>query len=252
MANRFLPTAILLISVILFLGCTSSPANNTTTNTNTTGNDTQTTTQTPNTPTSAIPVISGTMSVAVSPEVPVAGDDITFTGTLLSQYTPVTWTNENTYSIWIRQFGNWQITECTTFPCSATWETASTGNLEYQVHRKDSTGKEFTDGAYTLTIEPGIKTGDTLGPKVVVFHDPASPSPGGSVTITASVEDVSSLQKVEVWFDGEIVKTCPQKVKISQCIANVTNLVAGAHTYSALAVDTYGNTTHAADQTLDV
>lgn len=252
MMNRFAILAILVLTIFM-LGCVNQPTQNTIQNPvqNNTGN---TSTQPDTTPTPPLLPQTGTMVPSISPENPVSGDDITITATLLSEYDVPGWQNNTAYSIWIRQFGNWVVTDCPDSPCVATWENVSTGNFEYQIRRTDNAGNVTTDGAYSIVIESGVKTGDTLGPKVVIFHEPENPNADSTITITASVEDISSLEKVEVTLDDVVVKTCPQKVKISQCIATVdaSDLDLGTHIYSAYAVDTFGNSTQSLDQNFTV
>jgi hypothetical protein len=97
-----------------------------------------------------------------------------------------------------------------------------------------------------------VQTGDTIGPKVVVFFDPANPKSGDDVSVTASVEDLSSVTKVEVYVDDVLRKTCPQKVKIALCKVAVSDLEVGVHTFYAKAWDSYNNLTVASEGTFAV
>ncbi|MEK6902593.1 MAG: hypothetical protein AABX02_03330 [archaeon] len=248
MMNRFSILAILVVGIFLLSGCTSQSPNAPPVQNQT--NTTPPTSQPDNTPTPPILPSSGTMSVSVSPEAPVAGDTVTVTAALLPQYDYPGWQNNTTYSIWIRQFGNWKTVDCTDSPCMATYESVSTGNFEYQIRRTDSTGNVTTDGAFSLTVQPSVINGDTLGPKTVLFFEPGHPYVGTKVTITASVNDVSSVDKAEIYLDGAIIKTCDVNVKILQCITTASDIPVGEHILYAVSYDTFGNTTKTDEQSL--
>jgi hypothetical protein len=193
--------------------------------------------------------------VSISPEAPEAGNDVTVTAALNPEYAYAGWENDFSFEIGIRQFGNWETQSCSSSPCSLATENVSSGELEYRVVRFASENGQTTqhvDGLYSVTVESSVQTGDTLGPKVVVFFSPAKPKAGQSVSITASVEDISGLEKVEIYVNGELKKTCPQKVKISQCQVSVPNLVGGLYTYYAIASDVYGNTTDSGEKKFTV
>lgn len=185
------------------------------------------------------------IGVELSPVAPVAGNDVTFTATLKPEFVYANWQDDFSFEIWVRQFGNWSTHSCYSSPCSYTYNTVSTGTIEYEIKRLQKTDEGIetvTDGSYSLDIPASVATGDTLPPKIVVSHDPANPKLNGKVTITASVEDISGLDQVEVYLDDALVKTCPQNVKISHCAYDSTSLSVGEHSYYAKATDVKGNT----------
>lgn len=191
------------------------------------------------------PVYSDTLfTLTVSPPEPKAGDNVTITATLNPIVAATDWKKNFTFEIWARQFGNWKIKSCYENPCAYTYAQASQGTLEYLVKRLAIGGdivSEPASGAYAVNITTAVQTGDTIAPSIVVFHDPEYPRVGNTVSISASVNDISSVNGVQVYVDDQLVKTCPQKVKIAQCVHTTTSLPAGVHTYYAASTDTYGN-----------
>ncbi len=165
--------------------------------------------------------------------------------------TPITFTAEVQYAddldrveVWWKQFGNWKITRCDSSPCSYTVQSAAAGTHYYlsKLYLNDGRviARPVTE-SYTLQVLPAVKTGDTIPPKIVVFHEPVNPHAGNSVSITASVSDVSGIEGVDIYVNNELKKTCPQKVKIAQCGYIMTNPGIGTYEYYATATDTYGN-----------
>lgn len=207
---------------------------------------------TPTVPTSPT-LPSNLYALSISPESPMAGDDVTLTAVVKSGYEDLS--GVFPFELGYRQFGNWQTVTCEDSPCTIKASSVSTGNFEYRAIRfveENGSLQELLDGQYSTTVISTGQTGDTIGPKVVVFFDPAKPKDGDDVSVTASVEDLSSVTKVEVYVDDVLVKTCPQKVKIALCKATVSDLEVGVHTYYAKAWDSYNNLTTAAEDTFVV
>ena len=207
---------------------------------------------TPTVPTSPT-LPSNLYTLSISPESPKAGDDVTVTAVVKSGYEDMS--GVFPFELGARQFGNWQTQSCEDSPCTLTLTSVSTGNLEYRAIRFVDEGgslQQLLDGQYSTTVQSTGQTGDTLGPKVVVFFEPAKPKDGVDVEVTASVEDISSVTKVEIYVDDVLRKTCPQKVKIALCKVTVSDLEVGSHTFYAKAWDTYNNLTTSAEDTFVV
>ncbi len=184
-------------------------------------------------------------TITATPGDPKAGDSVTFTLEVNPLYS--NWESMFTLELWVRQFGNWQKTSCYESPCTYVHPDASVGTLEYKAVRIASDGTVTDEGSNYLEVISTVQTGDTLGPKVTVYHSPQNPKSGQSVSIISLVTDISNLSKVDLFNDGEIIKTCSQSVKISNCQAAVSNLSMGTHTYYVVAIDQYGNTTRSPD-----
>ncbi|MEK6970887.1 MAG: hypothetical protein AABW68_04340 [archaeon] len=199
----------------------------------------------PTPPADAAPILPSDLYVlSLSPGSPLAGNDVTLTGMVKSGYENVP--GVFPFELGARQFGNWQTVSCDASPCTLVISSVSTGTLEYRAIRFVEEGGsliEFLDGQYSVDVASTGTTGDTLGPKVVVFFDPAKPKAGGDVEVTSSVEDISSLDKVEIYVNGTLEKTCPQKVKIAHCKVILEDLDAGTYTYYSKAWDSFGNLT---------
>ncbi len=232
--------AVLVVGVLLFLVLNSGTAPNAGTNT---GSNTDTGTNTgDNSLVHTTPLPDTVVGFTITPATPKAGEDVTFTTSVLSEYI-LDWQNKFLFELWVRQFGNWQKTSCYSSPCTYVYKDASQGTLEYKIVRTATNGSVSEEGSYYLDVASTSQTGDTLGPKVTVFHSPQNPKAGQTVSIQALVNDISGIERVELYANGEIIKTCPQQVKISQCQASISNLVVGQGTYYAYAVDIYGNET---------
>lgn len=191
--------------------------------------------------------------LSISPESPKAGEDVTVSAVVKSGYEGMP--GVFPFELGYRQFGNWQTVSCDDSPCAITAPSVSTGTFEYRAIRfVDELGslQQYLDGQYTATVISTGQTGDTLGPKVVTFFAPAKPKVGDDVDVTASVEDISSVQKVEVYVNDVLEKTCPQKVKIALCKATMSDLVAGTYTFYAKAWDAFGNLTTSLEDTFVV
>lgn len=181
------------------------------------------------------------VDVSVSDTTPQAGDEITFTATVKSAYPE--WESLFSFELWVRQFGNWQKTPCYSSPCVYTLNDASLGTVEYKVVRTAKDGAVSDEGSDYLEVSSTVQTGDTIGPKVTVSHSPENPKAGQSVSITVLVNDISSLDGVQIFHDGAVLKSCAQKVKIMMCQASISNLEVGTFEYYVIATDSMGNTT---------
>jgi hypothetical protein len=192
-------------------------------------------------------------TLSISPGSPTAGEDVVVQGVVKSGFEDVA--GVFPFELGYRQFGNWQTVTCEDSPCTITATSVSTGTLEYRAIRFVDEGgslQQILDGQYSVSVSPTGQTGDTIGPKLVTFFAPAKPKVGDDVDVTASVEDLSSVQKVEVYVNNVLEKTCPQKVKIALCVATMEDLEAGAYTFYAKAWDTFGNLTTSATDTFVV
>jgi hypothetical protein len=188
----------------------------------------------------ALPV--DVVDVAVSDTTPKAGDDITFTATVKSAYAD-SWESMFSYELWVRQFGNWYKTTCYASTCEYTLKDASLGSVEYKVVRTAKDGTVSDEGSEYLEVVSTTQTGDTLGPKVTVSHEPANPKAGQSVTITALANDISSVSSASIYVNGDVIKSCTQPTKIMTCQVTIPNLQTGSYEYYVIAQDTKGNTT---------
>lgn len=184
---------------------------------------------------------SDLVDVAVSDSSPLAGDEVTFTATVKSAYSD--WEKLFAFEIWVRQFGNWQKTNCYSSPCVYTLNDASLGTIEYKIVRTAKDGSVSDEGSDYLEVASTVQTGDTIGPQVTLSHTPQNPKAGQSVTIVALVNDISSLEGVQLFLNGGVIKTCSQNLKILTCQETVSNLVEGTYSYYATATDSKGNTT---------
>ncbi len=183
-------------------------------------------------------------TVETSPTDPTAGNNVTFSVSLAPEFATPDWSSEFWFEIWVRQFGNWKIKQCYDSPCSFTWEKAAVGKLEYVVKRFTQNGDQSaqpSSGAYVLDVETTLPSVDTLPPKIVLSHQPQTVLVGNAITINAQSSDESSVEKVELYLDDVLVKTCEQKVKISNCFYSTSQLQVGAHSYYATALDSVGN-----------
>ncbi len=187
----------------------------------------------------------------VTPAQPKAGENISFSVEIKDPYA-TTWQDLFSFELWVRQFGNWQKTSCYDSPCVYTLNDASQGDVEYKIVRTANDGSVSEEESYFVKVESTITTGDTLGPKVTVYHTPQNPKESQSVSIVVLANDISGLERVDIYHNGEILRTCPQKVKISQCQAAVSSLEVGQHTYYAYAIDSFGNETTTAELTFTV
>ncbi len=189
--------------------------------------------------------------VSVSPLAPLAGNDITITAVIRPEYL-FDWEQKFSFELWVRQFGNWQKTSCFESPCTFVLKAASLGTVEYKVVRTAEDGTITDEGSTYVEVASTVQTGDTKGPTVTVSHSPQNPKAGQSVTIAALINDYSPLERVDIYNGGEIIKTCPQKVKIMTCQAVISNAPVGASEYYVIAIDSYGNTTQTTAQSYSV
>lgn len=197
--------------------------------------------QTPVTP-AVTPLPDKVANVIISPLAPVAGEDITFVVDLRPEFL-LNWESLFSFELWVRQFGNWEKTSCYASPCTYVMTDASLGTVEYKVVRTAKDGSITDEGSTYVEVVSTTQTGDTLGPKVTVYHSPENPKSGQSVSIISLVTDNSGLGKVEIYNSGLLVKTCSQSVKISNCQVAVPNLSVGTFEYYVIATDSMGNTT---------
>ncbi|MEK6821158.1 MAG: hypothetical protein AABY11_02035 [archaeon] len=194
-------------------------------------------------------------SFAVSPGSPRAGEDVTITATANASAYEFLNNPAFSFEVGVRQFGNWKTVACSGSPCSVTWENVSTGTLEYRVvrhHPSDTGTHPITEGPFPITVVSTAASGDTLGPKASITHEPFYPPSGGSVLLTALVEDISSVKLVEIWVDTTLEESCTQVVKVSQCATTVSNLEVGDHNYHVKAWDTKDNYTETPSLTFTV
>ncbi len=240
---------ILGISILLFIGlvlsgCVQSaaPVTNQTTN----NDDSVVTTPNPN---ETLP--ENVIEITVSPAAPKAGDNVAFSAAVMSPY-ELNWEQQFSFELWVRQFGNWAKTSCYESPCNYVLDAASQGTVEYKIVRTSKSGVVTEEGSYYLDVVSTTQTGDTLGPTVTVSHSPQNPKVGQEVTIIALVNDISSLNGVELYNAGAVLKSCAQKVKIMTCQATVTVTEQGTFEYYVVAEDTFGNTTQTTPQTYSV
>lgn len=190
-------------------------------------------------------------TVTISPLAPKAGDDITFIVDLKPEFL-LNWESLFSFELWVRQFGNWEKTSCYASPCTYVMSDASLGTVEYKVVRTAKNGSITDEGSTYVEVVSTTQTGDTLGPKVTVYHSPENPKSGQSVSIITLVTDSSSLGKVEIYNDGLLIKTCSQSVKISNCQVAVPNLSVGTFEYYVIASDSLGNITQSPTKTYTV
>lgn len=205
-------------------------------------------------PTADNPSLPSTFFIlTLSSEHPVAGQELSVIATVKPGFeeTPGIYP----FELGARQFGNWQTKQCYDSPCTLSLPPVSQGNFEYRAIRYSTasgTTTEVLDGQYSTTVESTTKIGDTIAPKISVSVEPATPKKGNSVTLKAFVQDISGLDKVEVYVNDVLVKTCPDDVKIATCITVVSNVDTGDYNYSVKAWDTYGNLGELKDQSFTV
>jgi hypothetical protein len=88
--------------------------------------------------------------------------------------------------------------------------------------------------SFTVIVAP-----DITPPTVTVSNSPLNPKLGDTVTITASATDNVGLDKIDVYLDGSLAKTCNIGGALSgNCIYTSSTLALGSHTYYAMAYDT--------------
>lgn len=240
MNPKILGISVLLLLGLILSGCLQSappavnpPVNNTPVVT------------TPN-PSETLP--ENVIEITVSPGAPRAGDNVAFSASVMELYA-LNWEQRFSFELWVRQFGNWAKTSCYESPCNYVLDAASQGTIEYKIVRTSKSGVVTEEGSYYLDVSSTVQTGDTLGPTVTVSHSPENPKVGQTVTITSLINDISSLNGVELYHAGAVLKSCSQKVKIMTCMATVTPSEAGTVEYYVVAEDTYGNTTQTTPQT---
>lgn len=243
MDKKILGISFLLFLGLILSGCVQSAAPVTNQSSN---NGSVVTTPSPN---ETLP--ENVIAITVSPAAPKAGDNVAFSASVMDLYA-LNWESQFSYELWVRQFGNWAKTSCYESPCNYVLTAASQGTIEYKIVRTSKSGVVTEEGSYYLDVASTTQTGDTLGPTVTVSHSPQNPKVGQVVTITALVNDISSLNGVELYNAGAVLKSCAQKVKIMTCLATVTPSEAGVFEYYVVAKDTYGNTTQTTPLTYSV
>ncbi len=91
-----------------------------------------------------------------------------------------------------------------------------------------------SDGVMTIAKPSGMAG---VAPRVSVGHDPMNPNPGASVQFNAEAFDMDGIRELQVFVDGNLVKSCAA----AKCSTSITAPnYAGLVKYSAVATDFKG------------
>lgn len=118
-------------------------------------------------------------------------------------------------------------------------------NQNWKVAVAANDGKTFTDPVLTNTVTTGSSnpedttpSEDTTPPEVAVSHTPDTPGDSQEITLSVEADDTSGISKIDLYMEGEIIKTCNNSDKCSKAVGP---LQAGNYSYGALVIDTNGN-----------
>jgi archaellum component FlaF (FlaF/FlaG flagellin family) len=110
--------------------------------------------------------------------------------------------------------------------------------------------QRFMDLSKTATYKLTVQ--DNTPPTVSVTHTPSSPKDSETVTFTANAADTIGLSSMEIFVDGQKVKTCSVSGLNAVCQITAGPYMAGTHTYYARAIDTTSLSAQTGTQNVDV
>ena len=123
---------------------------------------------------------------------------------------------------------------------SCTWSTsyASAGSHTYYATATDNygnVGRDPASGTKSFTV-----TAPNTSPTVLVTHNPANPTVGQTVTVTANANDNVQVRTIAVFVDGVQANNCTVNAASGSCQYSASYGSMGTHTYYAIVVDNVG------------